>query len=217
MEWVRLSVNKPGAIRHSKDVGVAVLRTRATDDQEMKLLKPGHVRVFVAAGSNVEPEKNLAAACAQIAHTWPDAEFSRAYRNAAVGFDGPDFINLVIGFSTAQPLHSVIERLRGIETNCGRPRYAPKWASRTMDLDVLLFGDLRREDRRLHAAAARPAQAPLHAGAAGRDRARRACTPLAGRTIAVLWNEFDHDGHVMNPVDIMVPGEESGESGNSAS
>ncbi len=59
----------------------------------------------------------------------------------AVGFDGPDFINLVVGFSAAQPLESVIERLRGIETNCGRPRYAPKWASRTMDLDVLLFGD----------------------------------------------------------------------------
>lgn len=29
VEWVRLSVNKPGAIRHSKDVGVAVMRTRA--------------------------------------------------------------------------------------------------------------------------------------------------------------------------------------------
>src|SRR3982750_4237668 len=29
VQWVRLSVNKPGAIRHSKDVGVAVLRTRA--------------------------------------------------------------------------------------------------------------------------------------------------------------------------------------------
>ena len=29
VEWVRLSVNKPGAIRHSKDVGVAVVRTRA--------------------------------------------------------------------------------------------------------------------------------------------------------------------------------------------
>ena len=36
----------------------------------------------------------------------------------------------------------MIERLRGIETLCGRPRYAPKWAPRTMDLDVLLFGDL---------------------------------------------------------------------------
>ena len=35
----------------------------------------------------------------------------------------------------------MIARLHAIETQCGRPRFAPKWASRTMDLDVLLFGD----------------------------------------------------------------------------
>ena len=76
VDWVRLSVNKPGAIRHSKDVGVAVLRTRADlARRQMTAPKPGHVRVFVAAGSNVEPEKNLARACAEIAHTWPDARF----------------------------------------------------------------------------------------------------------------------------------------------
>ena len=50
----------------------------------MSLLKPGHVRVYVAAGSNVEPERNLERACAEIAHAWPDAQFSRAYRNVAV-------------------------------------------------------------------------------------------------------------------------------------
>jgi len=44
----------------------------------MKLLKPGHVRVFVAAGSNLEPEKNLPRACADIRHSWHDAVFSRA-------------------------------------------------------------------------------------------------------------------------------------------
>ena len=50
--------------------------------------KPGHARVFVAAGSNLEPEKHLARACAEIRHSWPDTVFSRAYRNVAVGFDG---------------------------------------------------------------------------------------------------------------------------------
>ena len=49
--------------------------------------------VYVAAGSNVEPERNLARACAQIAQLWPDVRFSRAYRNAAVGFEGPEFLN----------------------------------------------------------------------------------------------------------------------------
>jgi dihydroneopterin aldolase len=68
VDWVRLSVNKPGAIRHSKDVGVAVLRTARRSRRQRRHMtapKPGHVRVFVAAGSNVEPEKNLARACAR--------------------------------------------------------------------------------------------------------------------------------------------------------
>ena len=74
----------------------------------MKPAKPGHVHVFVAAGSNVEPVRNLAQACAQIAHIWPDAYFSRAYRNVAVGFDGPDFINLVVGFSAHAEYQSLL-------------------------------------------------------------------------------------------------------------
>ena len=99
------------------------------------------IPVYVAAGSNVDPEKNLAHAAEQIVHAWPDAVFSQAYGNKAVGFDGPDFINLVLGFHTTLPIGTVIEKLRAIETRCGRPRFAPKWASRTMDLDVLLYGD----------------------------------------------------------------------------
>lgn len=167
----------------------------------MTLIKPGHVRVFVAAGSNVEPEKHLPRACAEIRHSWPDAVCSRAFRNAAVGFDGPDFINLVVGFTTAQPLESVIARLRAIETQCGRPRYAPKWASRTMDLDVLLYGD--RVENTQDYTIPRPdlLKRPYMLGPLA-EIAPDVVHPTAHKTIGRLWEELDRDGHVMNVVQL---------------
>jgi len=166
-----------------------------------RLLKPGHVRVFVGAGSNVEPEKNLAHACADIAHSWPDAYFSRAYRNAAVGFEGPDFINLVVGFTTAQPLTAVIARLHAIETQCGRPRYAPKWASRTMDLDVLLYGDLVEKTAEYTVPRPDLLKRPYMLGPMA-EIAPEVVHPTAGKTIGALWDEFDRNGHMMLEVPI---------------
>jgi 2-amino-4-hydroxy-6-hydroxymethyldihydropteridine diphosphokinase len=164
-------------------------------------LEPGHEPVFVAAGSNLEPEKNLARACAHIRDAWPDAVFSRAYRNVAVGFDGPDFINLVMGFTTGQPLDAVITRLRAIETQCGRPRFAPKWASRTMDLDVLLFGD--RVEKTSEYTLPRPdlLKRPYMLGPLA-EIAPEVIHPTAGKSIAQLWAAFDRDGHAMSPVEL---------------
>jgi 2-amino-4-hydroxy-6-hydroxymethyldihydropteridine diphosphokinase len=160
--------------------------------------------VYVAAGSNIEPEKNLSRACEEIAHTWPDAAFSRAYTNKAVGFDGPDFINLVVGFHTAHPLDFVITRLRSIETHCGRPRYAPKWASRTMDLDVLLFGELVEKTADYTLPRPDLLKRPYMLGPMA-EIAPRVRHPVEGRTMAELWAAFDRDGHEMVPVSIILP------------
>jgi 2-amino-4-hydroxy-6-hydroxymethyldihydropteridine diphosphokinase len=160
--------------------------------------------VYVAAGSNIEPEKNLARACEEIAHTWPDAVFSAAYTNKAVGFDGPDFINLVVGFHTAHPLDFVIARLRSIETHCGRPRYAPKWASRTMDLDVLLFGDLVEKTTEYTLPRPDLLKRPYMLGPMAQI-APHVKHPTVGRTIGELWAEFDRDGHAMSAVPIELP------------
>lgn len=161
--------------------------------------------MFVAAGSNVEPEKNLARACAEISKSWNDAFFSRAYRNAAVGFDGPEFINLVLGFSTAQPLSAVITRLRAIETQCGRPRFAPKWASRTMDLDVLLFGDLVEQTSEYTLPRPDLLKRPYMLGPMA-EIAPDVVHPTVGKSIGLLWKEFDRGGHEMSPVTIELPG-----------
>ena len=170
----------------------------------MTILSAGHVHVFVAAGSNVEPEHNLERACTEIVHTWHDARFSRAYRNVAVGFEGPDFINLVTGFTTALPLESVIARLRAIETQCGRPRYAPKWASRTMDLDVLLYGDLVEKTTDYTLPRPDLLKRPYMLGPLA-EIAPDVVHPTEHRTIADLWKQFDRNGHEMKPVTLNLP------------
>lgn len=98
--------------------------------------------VYVGAGSNVAPERNMAHALAQLAREFPGSRFSPWYRNRALGFEGEDFINLVAGFDTELPVRAVLARLHAIESACGRPREAPRWAPRSMDLDVLLYGNL---------------------------------------------------------------------------
>ncbi|MEJ0085508.1 MAG: 2-amino-4-hydroxy-6-hydroxymethyldihydropteridine diphosphokinase [Pseudomonadota bacterium] len=157
--------------------------------------------VYVAAGSNVDPEPNLVRACAEIAQTWPDARFSRAYRNAAVGFEGPEFINLVVGFTTDQSLREVLARLHAIEIACGRPRNAPKWASRTMDLDILLYGDLIEKTAEYTVPRPDLIRRPFMLGPMA-EIAPEVTHPVSHKTMAELWREFDRGGHVMTPVTI---------------
>lgn len=164
-------------------------------------------RVFVAAGSNLEPERNLALALGELVRAFPDARISPAYRNRAVGFDGPDFINVVAGFTTELPVAEVVARLRRIEALCGRPRSAPKWAPRSMDLDILLYGDLVCEEAKLRLPRPDLAKRAYMLGPLA-DIAPEVVHPTAGRTIGELWDRFDRDAHPLTrvPLELTRPG-----------
>jgi 2-amino-4-hydroxy-6-hydroxymethyldihydropteridine diphosphokinase len=153
-------------------------------------------RVFVAAGSNVEPERNLAKAAAALAQDFPDIEFSPWYRNEAVGFEGEDFINFVVGFNTDLSLHDVVTRLRAVETLCGRPPGAPKWAPRSMDLDILLYGDLVHEEPGLKLPRPDLLKRPFMLGPMA-DLAPDLQHPTEKATIRELWQRFDRASHAM--------------------
>jgi 2-amino-4-hydroxy-6-hydroxymethyldihydropteridine diphosphokinase len=156
-------------------------------------------QVYVAAGSNIEPQQNLARAVDELTRAFPGVRFSPWYQNHAAGFSGDDFINLVAGFSTELPLKEVLARLHAIETLCGRPRDAPRWAPRSMDLDVLLFGDLVCDEPGVKLP--RPdlikrayMLGPLAALAPGVTH------PTAGATIGELWSRFDQAAHPLQRV-----------------
>ena len=99
-------------------------------------------KVYLGMGSNVEPQENLRLGIQELARRFGILELSNLYENAAVGFDGDRFINLVVGLeSTASPLeiHHSIEDIHALAS---RQRGATRFAPRSLDIDLLLYGDL---------------------------------------------------------------------------
>jgi 2-amino-4-hydroxy-6-hydroxymethyldihydropteridine diphosphokinase len=159
------------------------------------------VQAYVAIGSNLDPAARMQQAARALRQRFPDARFSRCYRNPAFGFEGPDFYNAVAGFSTTLPVHALLPSLHEIEAQCGRARADPKWGPRKMDLDLLLFGDavgsapgytLPRRDltRRVYMLG------PLA------ELAPECIYPPSGPTIGELWQQFPRAGLVLEPVEL---------------
>jgi 2-amino-4-hydroxy-6-hydroxymethyldihydropteridine diphosphokinase len=155
--------------------------------------------VYVAAGSNVAPERNLTCALGELAREFPGARFSPWYRNRALGFSGEDFINLVAGFDTGLPVYALKERLQAIELRCGREPGAPRWAPRPMDLDVLLYGDLVCDEPGLKLPRPDLLRRAYMLGplAALAPQVRH---PTARLSIGELWQGFDQCAHPLERV-----------------
>jgi 2-amino-4-hydroxy-6-hydroxymethyldihydropteridine diphosphokinase len=104
------------------------------------------VRVYLGVGSNIEPEANIRRGLKALGQAFGEVQCSPLYQAPAWGFDGPDFINLAVGFDATVSFVELNQILKRIEQHCGRDRAAETCkGSRTLDLDVLLFGTFRGE------------------------------------------------------------------------
>jgi 2-amino-4-hydroxy-6-hydroxymethyldihydropteridine diphosphokinase len=156
--------------------------------------------VFVAAGSNIEPLCYLRMALAELRRSYGPLRISPAYRNKAVGFDGDDFVNLVVGFRTSDPVDEVRTNLRRIEALCGRPEDAPKWAPRTMDLDILLYGQDVSDEPGLRLPRPDLVRRPYMLKPMA-DIAPGVVHPTLHQTMRELWQAFDGGSHEMAVLD----------------
>ena len=95
--------------------------------------------VFVGCGSNIEPERHLLWALGELERRFGPLRRSSVYRGAAYGFEGPDFLNMVVAFSSDEPVAVVEGFLSRLESEAGRD-VGERSGSRTLDLDLLLFG-----------------------------------------------------------------------------
>jgi 2-amino-4-hydroxy-6-hydroxymethyldihydropteridine diphosphokinase len=109
------------------------------------------VTAFVGLGANLgEPQRALADALAALARL-PDTRLmrsSRVYRSAPVDAGGPDFFNAVAQIETRLTAPGLLGQLQAIEDAAGRER-PYRNAPRTLDLDLLLYGNARIASARL--------------------------------------------------------------------
>lgn len=98
------------------------------------------VQVYVSVGTNIDREQMLRSCINSLSQSFGDLSKSSVYESISVGFQGDNFYNMVVGFEANDP-DSLIHELRQIEAAHGRSREEKKYASRTLDLDLLLFGD----------------------------------------------------------------------------
>jgi 2-amino-4-hydroxy-6-hydroxymethyldihydropteridine diphosphokinase len=100
------------------------------------------IRVAIALGSNLGPRRqSLDLAVLELARVVDIDRVSAFIETAAVGTDPqPDFLNGALVGTTALPAPDLLERMLAIERDLGRTRPYPG-AARTIDLDLLLYGD----------------------------------------------------------------------------
>ncbi len=103
------------------------------------------VTAYVGLGANLgDPVATVRASVAKLARL-PGTRLnaaSRLYRSAPVEAQGPDFVNAVVALDTELAAPDLLHALQALEHAAGRER---PWrnAPRTLDLDLLLYGDAR--------------------------------------------------------------------------
>ncbi|MCW8855191.1 MAG: 2-amino-4-hydroxy-6-hydroxymethyldihydropteridine diphosphokinase [Gammaproteobacteria bacterium] len=156
-------------------------------------------RVFISLGSNIDRRVNTRAGIQALRAKYDDLRLSSVYESEAVGFEGDSFYNMVIALNTDDDVHQVAATLRQIEDDYGRDRSGPKFSSRTLDLDLLLYDDLIVDEQGLQI----PRDEILKRAFVLWPLAEVAPDlkhPVEQKSYATLWMEFDKSKEQLHPI-----------------
>lgn len=97
--------------------------------------------VYLSLGSNINRHQHILAGLDALENLCGDLVISSVYESKSVGFNGSNFFNLVVGVQTQLALADLSEALKRIEDDNGRVRSGPKFSPRTLDIDILTYGN----------------------------------------------------------------------------
>jgi len=147
-------------------------------------------QVFIGIGSSINRQENIQLAIQALQNIFGELTISPIYESEAVGFQGGNFYNLVVAFSSALNAKQIIKKLKTLELQQGRPEKAIKFAPRSIDLDLLLHDqqidssiDLPRAEILSNAFVLQPLA----------DIAPQLTHPIEKKTYQSLWNSFPKD------------------------
>jgi 2-amino-4-hydroxy-6-hydroxymethyldihydropteridine diphosphokinase len=96
------------------------------------------MKYYLSLGSNIDPVNHLDLAIFELSNIFENTLSSSIHKTPAEGFDGEDFLNLVFCGSCFLSFDELNKKLKDIEDKAGRDRSAPKFSSRTLDIDIVL-------------------------------------------------------------------------------
>ena len=96
------------------------------------------MKFYLSLGSNINAEANIILAIEKLQKILDNSEYSSVHQTKAEGFEGDDFLNLVVSGDSSLSFDELNKKLKGIEDESGRNRDAPKFSARTLDIDIVL-------------------------------------------------------------------------------
>ena len=99
------------------------------------------MKFYLSIGSNINAEANIILAIEKLQKILDNSEYSSVHQTKAEGFEGDDFLNLVVSGDSELSFNDLNKKLKDIEDEEGRNRDAPKFSARTLDIDIVLQVD----------------------------------------------------------------------------
>jgi len=159
--------------------------------------------VYLGLGSNMRPEENLSLGVRELRRKYGELDVSSVYRSAAFGFEGDDFLNLVVGLQSDETPAEIVDEIERLHNLAGRKRGSKKWGPRPLDIDLLLYNDLVTEKRPVRV----PRSDVLEYSFVLRPLAELAPNlvhPVTGKTMLTHWQEFDVESHPLELVGVIL-------------